>query len=285
MAPLVWLITGCSTGFGRELAVQILSRGDKVIATARDVSKLAALKAAGADTLALDVTADPDTIKQVTETAHRMYGKIDIFINNAGILMDGAVEETSPEEAFAIFNTNVFGPINMIRAVAPYMRAQRSGVIANVSSVGAWMAGPGCGLYCASKWAISGVSESVAGELESFGISVTCIEPGYFRSNLLNAGHRNRAQNLIADYEGTASRQMMDGLDAVNNKQPGDIAKGAGVIIDVLSQTGAAAGRPIPLRLVLGGDANIAVRQKCESTLALLDGWRGITTTTDHDDV
>ena len=165
------------------------------------------------------------------------------------------------------------------------MRAQKSGVIANISSVGAWMAGPGCAIYCASKWAISGITESLAGELKPFGISVTSIEPGYFRSNLLNAGHRNRARNLIADYDGTAARQMMDALDAVNNKQPGDIAKGCGVVIDVLSQTGAAAGRPIPLRLVLGADANAAVDQRCESTLALLDEWKDLTTKTDHDDV
>lgn len=164
------------------------------------------------------------------------------------------------------------------------MREQRSGVIANFSSLGAWLGGPGCGIYCASKWAISGISESLTGELGPFGISVTSIEPGYFRSNLLSAGHRNRAQNLIADYDGTAARQYMDRLDAVDNKQPGDVAKGCSVIVDVLTQTGAAAGRPIPLRLVLGGDATTVVEEKCKSTLALLDEWRDVTTATDHND-
>jgi NAD(P)-dependent dehydrogenase (short-subunit alcohol dehydrogenase family) len=173
----------------------------------------------------------------------------------------------------------------MVRAIAPYMREQRSGVIANFSSVGAWIGGPGCAVYCASKWAISGISESLTGELKPFGISVISIEPGYFRSNLLNPGHRNRARNLIADYDGTTARQYMEQLDTFDNKQPGDIAKGCSVIIDVLTQTGATAGRPIPLRLVLGADANAMVGDKCKSTLSLLDEWKDVTTSTDHDDV
>jgi NAD(P)-dependent dehydrogenase (short-subunit alcohol dehydrogenase family) len=165
------------------------------------------------------------------------------------------------------------------------MRQQRSGVIANVSSVGAWIGGPGCAVYCASKWAISGISESLTGELKPFGISVTSVEPGYFRSNLLSRGHRNRAQNLIADYDGTTARQYMEQLDAADNKQPGDITKGCSVIIDVLTQTGTAAGRPIPLRLALGADANAIIEAKCKSTLSLLDEWKDVTRSTDHDDV
>lgn len=137
MAPQVWLITGCSTGFGHALALRALERGDKVIATARNASKLESLKAAGADVLALDVTADMETLKEVATKAHSLYGKIDTLINNTGYLIDGAVEETSPEETYDLFNTNVFGTLNLTRAILPYMRARRAGIIANVSSVGA----------------------------------------------------------------------------------------------------------------------------------------------------
>ncbi|PGH36665.1 hypothetical protein GX50_00527 [[Emmonsia] crescens] len=285
MAPRVWLITGCTSGFGLELCIQALNRGDKVIATARDVSKLTALKDAGAATLGLDVTSGLPTLKQVAKAAHATYGRIDILINNAGYGTVGAIEETSEEDTQAIFNTNVFGALNIVRAFAPYLRAQGSGVIANISSIAAWIGTAGIGLYCGTKFALSGLSESLTFELAPFGVSVICIEPGYFRSKFLNSGHRTNPSNPLKEYDGTTARGEMDLLEKVNNNQPGDVVKGSSAIIDVLTQSGKAAGRPIPIRLVLGDDAQGYIVGKCEGTLALMSEWKEAATGTDHNDV
>jgi NAD(P)-dependent dehydrogenase (short-subunit alcohol dehydrogenase family) len=171
----------------------------------------------------------------------------------------------------------VFGLLNTTRAFLPIMRAQRSGVIANISSVGGWRGAAGVGVYCASKWAVSGLSETLTYELADFGIKVCCVEPGYFRSNLLNTGNRTLPKQQIADYEGTAVRKTSEGLDAYNNNQPGDIKKGAKVMVDVLT------GEDIPIRLVLGGDAVEAINEKCRSTMKLLSQWEEVSSSTNHE--
>jgi NAD(P)-dependent dehydrogenase (short-subunit alcohol dehydrogenase family) len=171
----------------------------------------------------------------------------------------------------------VFGLLNTTRAFLPIMRAQRSAVIANISSAGGWRGVAGAGLYAASKWAVSGLSESLTYELADFGIKVCCVEPGYFRSNFLNAGNRTIAKQRFSDYEGTAARNTSDGLDAYNNNQPGDIKKGAKAMIDVLT------GEDIPLRLVLGSDALEIINGKCNSTIKLLAEWKEVSMSTNHD--
>jgi NAD(P)-dependent dehydrogenase (short-subunit alcohol dehydrogenase family) len=156
-------------------------------------------------------------------------------------------------------------------------------VIGNVSSIGAWRGGAGIGLYSASKWAVSGISETLTYELADFNIKVCAIEPGYFRSNFLNPGNRLTAKAHIPDYDGTASRKAAAGLEAYNNNQPGDIKKGAKVMVDVLTSSGVAAGKEVPLRLALGTDAYGIIRGKCQDTMGLLDEWKHISTTTDHE--
>ena len=136
MSPRVWLITGCSTGFGRELVRAVLAKGDKAIATARNVAKLEPLKSEGADIMPLDVTASLEDLKKSAEQAHSLYGRMDVLVNNAGYAMQGTLEELSPAETQAQFDTNVFGLLNVTRAFLPYMRAQKSGVIGNISSIG-----------------------------------------------------------------------------------------------------------------------------------------------------
>ncbi|EEP78943.1 conserved hypothetical protein [Uncinocarpus reesii 1704] len=222
MAPRVWLITGCSSGFGKELTLQVLKRGDKVIATARNAGRLTALKEAGADIVELDVSADFETIQKALKNSHGIYKRLDILVNNAAFVKEGTFEELSPGEVLESFNTNVFGAINVARAAIPYMREQKSGVIANVSSIAGWDPLPGCGLYSATKAALTCISETLTHELAPFGISVVSIEPGYFRSQLLNPGHRNQAENRLPHYEGTPARETADLLETVNNKQPGD---------------------------------------------------------------
>lgn len=160
------------------------------------------------------------------------------------------------------------------------MRAARSGVIANISSVGAHNRAAGVGLYCASKWAVSGISESMNLELAEFGIKVCTVEPGYFRSNFLGSDARKGRSNLIDDYEGTAVRKGEQRMDEINGKQPGDIKKGAKAIVDVLTE---ATGKPVPLRLVIGKDAWQSIRSKCEEIIGVLDESKDLSCGTDLD--
>ncbi|KIW90300.1 uncharacterized protein Z519_08944 [Cladophialophora bantiana CBS 173.52] len=276
----VWFITGTSSGFGKALTLEVLSRGHKVIASARNASKLKDLKKAGADTLSLDVTLPLDKLKILAEEAHSRYGRIDYLINNAGYRQVGGLEELTPEETQAQFATNVFGTLNVTRSILPYMRAKRSGVIANFSSIGAWRGTPAVGIYEASKWAVSGITETLYLELAEFNIKVCSIEPGYFRSNFLSSGHKSLHVKHISDYDGTAVRRTEERVERTNQNQPGDPAKGAKVIVDVLT---GATGKEIPLRLALGADAYRIIRGKCEETIKGLDEWKEITSSTDVD--
>ncbi|KAK2744798.1 hypothetical protein FQN55_006554 [Onygenales sp. PD_40] len=217
MPPLVWLITGCSSGFGHELTLQALNRGDKVIATARDAPKLTALQAAGAVTLALDVTSPLATLKEVAKTANDQYGRIDILFNNAGMRAPKTIN--SEAETQTMFTTNVFGAMNMARAIAPlHARPTHSGTIANMPSVGAWCGGPGISLYGAVNWATSGISEALTAELAPFGIKVIAIEPGSFRTAFLKPLTAvAKSPNTIEEYEGTAAREYVDFLNIADN--------------------------------------------------------------------
>ncbi|ETI28541.1 hypothetical protein G647_00991 [Cladophialophora carrionii CBS 160.54] len=274
----VWFITGCSSGFGKALAHEALLRGDKVVATARNASKLEELKAAGAHTLSLDVTSPLDELKRVVEEAHSLHGRIDFLINNAGYCQVGGLEELTPAETQAQFATNVFGPLNVTRAILPYMRARRSGVIANFSSIGAWRGTPAVGIYEASKWAVSGVSETLRLELAEFNIKVCSIEPGYFRSNFLSKEHKILHEHIIADYDGTVVRRTEERVERTNQNQRGDPAKGAKVIVDVLTGV---TGKEVPVRLALGPDAYRIIKDKCEETIRILDEWVHIGSSTD----
>ena len=189
----------------------------------------------------------------------------------------------SPEETQAQFDTNVFGLLNVTRAFIPFLRARRAGVIANMSSVAAWRGTPALGIYAASKWAVTAINEILHAELAAFGIQVCSIEPGYFRSNFLTPGNRVVTQPRIPDYNGNVARQNAERWDKADRSQPGDVTKAAKVIVDVVTQTGSANGRPIPLRLVLGTDAFDAIQGKCKSTVALLHEWEDITTSTSHE--
>ncbi len=325
MSAPVWLITAASSGFGKAIAVEALSRGHQVLATARNPAKLDDLKAAGAKLYELDVTWDFSRIQAAIDLMHKDAGRIDILINSAGYILEGALEETSyvflprspihlfqsssssssssapppappphpsiltlcplssPEETLAEFTTNVFGMLNVTRAVLPHMRAAHSGVIANFGSLGSWRGGPAVSNYTGPKWAGSGISESLYEELKPLGITCTVIEPGYFRTGFLNAGARVQSAKVIDDYTNTAAGQVRNALTTVDNNQPGDVVKGSRVIVDVLTKTGVAEGKDIPIRLVLGKDCVATIRQKCESTLALLKEWEPVISSTDHD--
>lgn len=281
-SPKVWFITGCSSGFGAALALEALSRGDEVIATARNIDQLEEAKKAGADILQFDVTAPLEELHKKAQQAYDMHGRIDYLINNAGYALQGTVEELTPAESQAQFDTNVFGVLNVTRAFLPFMRAARSGVIANFGSIAGWVGYPSFGLYCGSKAAVIGISESIAQEVAGFGIRVCSVEPGYFRSSFLKPGNRIKDEGRISDYDGTVSRKVAAMMDEADSQQPGDPKKGAKVLVDVLSGK---TGKDIPLRLPLGSDAYAYIKQKCEDTLALLEEWKDLSVSTDYDNV
>lgn len=288
MTGNVWFIAGASNGFGRAVGFEALKRGDKVVATSRNPAKMAELEEAGAMVLALDVTADDATIQAALQKAVDAYGKITHCINAAGYILEAGIEEASAQEVYAQFNTNVLGVINVTRNVLRHMRPRRQGVIANFGSLGSWRGGPAGGYYAASKWAMSGFTESLHEEVKPLGIAGVVVEPGYFRTGFLNEGGGNRlkaAHPLVDEYRGTAVQAVKDQLQVVDNNQPGDVVKGARVLVDVLTRTGVAAGREIPMRLVLGRDAMQVIQGKMESTDALLKEWEDIIVSTDHDDV
>ena len=175
--------------------------------------------------------------------------------------------------------------LNVSRAVLPYLRAAAGEkVIANFGSIGSWSGGPGYALYSATKWACSGISESMRAELAPFGIKVTVIEPGYFRTNLLNADARIKSAVQMKEYDDTGVGETRRMLDNTNNKQLGDVEKGAKVIVDILTHSGVAEGRDIPVRVALGSDAPPFIINKCKETEKLLNEWKDITTSTDHVD-
>lgn len=288
MTGNVWFIAGASNGFGRAIGFEALKRGDKVVATSRNPAKMAELKDAGALVLPLDVTSDDATIQATLQKAVDAYGKITHCINAAGYILEAAIEEASPKEIFDEFNTNVFGVANVTRNVLHLMRPRREGVIANFGSLGSWRGGPSWGYYAATKWAMTGLTESLYEEVQSLGISAVIIEPGYFRTGFLNQGGGNRlaaANPLTEEYKGTAVQQVKDALNVVDNNQPGDVEKGARVIVDVLTKTGVSNGRDIPMRLVLGRDAMEVIQDKIARTQATIKEWEDVIVSTDHDDV
>ncbi|OAR00813.1 hypothetical protein LLEC1_04206 [Akanthomyces lecanii] len=280
----VWVITGCSSGFGREIALAALARGAIVVATARDPAKLADLAAKGAILQRLDVTDDDARLAEaIASILAKTDDRIDILVNNAGYILTGAVEECSRAEVQATFNTNVFGQLNVARAVLPIMRKQKSGTIANLGSVGGWHGTPGAGLYCATKACAAMISEALRCEVAHLGIRVTCIEPGYFRTSFLAPGHRVRAEKVIDELE-KGTDATMGALDALDRQQPGDPAKAAALIVEALTASGRAEERDLPPRLIVGRDAYEIVTDNMTSNRANLELWKDLMTLTDCDD-
>ncbi|KAJ0385982.1 hypothetical protein COL922a_005245 [Colletotrichum nupharicola] len=264
MESPVWFITGASSGFGFEIAKEALARGHKVIATARNPSKISALASSGADLLPLDVAADEASVTDTVNEAFALHGKVTHVINSAGYVLDGTVEEADAKEAFDQFNTNVLGTLKVCRAAAPHLRAQGFGVVVNIGSLGTWESCAAAGLYCATKAAVSNLTEAFRDELSPFGVDVCALEPGYFRTGFLNPGARIKAKVDLDAYQTGPAGNYKKLLNDADNHQPGDPVKGARVAVDVFTKSGVAGGREIPIRLVLGTDCLAAVRKKCQ---------------------
>jgi NAD(P)-dependent dehydrogenase (short-subunit alcohol dehydrogenase family) len=264
-----WLITGCSTGLGRALAAAVLARGDNAVVTARDASAVADLVAAhpsAALPFALDVTA-PAQVRAAVVAAEDRFGGVDVLVNNAGYGYRAAVEEGDPSDVEALFATNFFGAVDVIKAVLPGMRARRSGAIVNVSSIGARVCPPGSGYYAAVKAALEGMTSSLRKEVAPLGITAMAVEPGGFRTDF--AGRSlNQAATPIADYAATAGQRRKEN-DTADGNQPGDPAKAASAIIEAVLSPDP------PALLVLGRDALDAFSAVLDAQRAELEKWRG----------
>ena len=272
-----WLITGCSTGLGRSLARAVLEKGDNVAVTARDTEKLKDFQRAFPETaliLPLDVT-DQESILSAVREARSCFGDIDVLVNNAGYGYRAAVEEGNTEDTERLFRTNFWGPVAIIRAVLPYMRAKRSGTIINVSSIAALRTAPGSGYYAASKCALEGLSEGLRMETAPLGIKVMVVEPGAFRTDF--AGRSlTQSSTVIADYEETAGRRRI-GRDTTHGTQPGDPDKGAELIIKAIEA------EDIPFRLLLGSDAISFADNVMESRCKEYEKWRDFSCRSDYE--
>ena len=227
-----WFITGCSTGFGRELAGALLEKGEQVVATARNPEQLKDLKEKYGNkvlTLKLDVTVEDDIKNSVKGTLEK-FGQIDVLINNAGIGYFGGVEESEEEEVRKMFEINFWGLNHMTNAVLPHMRQRKTGTIVNISSVAGTKGMPGTGYYNATKFALEGISEALWQELEPLGIRVLIVEPSGFRTDWAGRS-ANEVKNPITDYDGTTTRERIEMLRDNSGKQAGDPKKAAKAII------------------------------------------------------
>lgn len=264
----VWFITGCSTGFGNELARQVIAKGDRLVATARDKARLTDLANGHDDTvlaLDLDVT-KPDEIQAAVAAAKAKFGRVDILVNNAGYGYMSTIEEGEEPEIRRQFDANVFGLFAMTRAVLPLMRAQRSGHVINITSVAGIIGFPGSGYYAASKHAVEGFSDALAAEGKPLGIKVTCIEPGPFRTDWAGRS-MTQTPNKIADYAQTAGVRLA-GTKQVSGKQPGDPARAAAAIIEVAGRDDA------PRHFVFGAFGVDQVAKRLNAALEEVAAWR-----------
>jgi NAD(P)-dependent dehydrogenase (short-subunit alcohol dehydrogenase family) len=272
----VWLITGCSTGFGRELAKLVLARGWRAVVTARDASKVADIAKgheANALVAPLDVT-QGSQIDQAVTAAKQKFGRIDVLVNNAGYGYLAAIEEGESDAVRAMFETNLFGLIDMTKAVLPVMRVQGNGLIVNISSIGGLASFPATGYYNGTKYAVEGISESLAIEVRPLGIGVLLVEPGPFRTNWAGPSIQQSAIRLEA-YAATAGERRKQ-IAGRSGNQAGDPVRGAQAIIDA-----ALSDKP-PLRLLLGKAALELAHKKLDSMRNDFDSWKSTTLGADY---
>lgn len=271
-----WFITGAASGFGHAFAEHALAQGHNVVATARDAGRLADLVALAPDRVLatpLDVDA-AGAAEAAVQAAVARFGRIDVLINNAGYGVVGALEETSDAELRALMNTNFFGAMAVTRAALPVLRAQQSGAIVNISSLGGQLSFSGFSAYSASKFALEGASEALAQEVAPFGIKVLIVEPGQFRTQLAGSGMRHMP--VIEAYQPVvgATREF---AHTMHNTQAGDPRKAAVAIEKALDA------EHTPLRLQLGDDSVDAVRAHAQALLKDMEAWEAVSRSTNFD--
>ena len=274
----VWFITGCSTGFGLELAKLVLGRGWRAVVTARDATRVQSLTEKAGDrglAVALDVC-EQSAINDAVAQAKQRFGRIDVLVNNAGYGYQSSVEEGVESEIRAQFDANVFGLFALTRAILPTMRAQRHGHVINITSVAGLMGFPSSGYYAASKHAVEGWSDALALEVNPLGIHVTCVEPGPFRTDWAGRSLK-QTKSTIPDYAKTAAARM-EATSGYSGKQPGDPVRAAEAMIHITEISNP------PRHLVLGKFGSDNVTAKLRERLANIEAWRDQGLATDYPD-
>lgn len=271
----VWMITGASRGIGARIAEAALAHGDAVVATARDAGSIDKRFGAhpGLLAVALDVT-DEAQAARATAAALARFGRIDVLVNNAGYGLLGAVEEASADEVRRLYETNVFGLLNVTRAVLPQMRERRRGHVINISSLGGYQSGAGFGVYCSTKFAVEGLTEALHAELAPLGIHATVVEPGYFRTEFLEGQSLVTSPRELADYAASAGR-VREAAQQISLNQPGDPERLAQAMLTLVD-----APTP-PLRLPLGTDTLQVIADKHAFVERETAAWRGVAASTD----
>lgn len=275
-----WFITGANRGLGLEVARAALEAGDKVVATARNPKQIEEALEGFAETLhtvPLDVT-DSAAIEQAVRSAQAWSGRIDVLVNNAGYGQLGAFEEIAAETVSRQFATNVFGVFDVTRAVLPVMRAQRSGHVITISSIAGMEGFEGASIYCATKHAVSGWSEGLAREVAPFGIKVTCVYPGRFRTDFLDGTSVRYGDRAIEDYAEASSRHRQ-ALDADNHRQIGDPGKFAAALLELVGTEGA------PVWLPTGSDAYAVFANKSAALANNIEQWKELVISTDFQSI
>jgi NAD(P)-dependent dehydrogenase (short-subunit alcohol dehydrogenase family) len=274
----VWFITGAGRGMGVDIAKAALAAGFKVVATGRSTDKVAQAVGESADLLVvkLDVTKPADAESAVKAAVDR-FGRVDVLVNNAGNFYAGFFEELTPDDFRAQVETNLFGPVNVTRAVLPVMRAQRAGLVVTISSIAGIVGQEFVSAYCASKFGVEGWMEALAPEVAPFGIRTMLVEPGFFRTELLTEESTKYPKPSIDDYA-EKTNQTVTAWKGMNGLQGGDPAKLAKALIQLASQD-----EP-PLRWVAGADAVQAIEQKAKDLLAQSDAYRELSSSLAHDD-
>ncbi|PVH82871.1 oxidoreductase,short chain dehydrogenase-like protein [Cadophora sp. DSE1049] len=282
MASQVWLITGTTSGFGAEFVKILLAKGDKVIATARDIAKISHFKDAGASTLKLDLLADQAAFDKAAADAIAIHGHVDVVVNNAGYSHFGTVEEDSREDWIKQYQTHVFGPLGVARAFLPHFRSRKAGTFVFIGSTAAWGGIPTLAAYCGSKAALRGAVETLSLEISPLGLRTLLVEPGFFRTDLLNASNTKYISSQIPEYK-PLTEQNFSTFKGYHKLQPGDPAKGVQRIVDTVKGEGDAKGKEFPISLALGSDAVSHIRRNCEENLRLLGEWERVSSDTDFD--
>ena len=274
----VLLITGAGRGMGVDIAKAALAAGHAVVATGRRPETVAQAVGDGEDllTVRLDVT-DTASAQAAVRAAVDRFGRIDVLVNNAGNFIAGFFEEITPEDFRAQIETNLFGPLNVTRAVLPVMRAQRSGLVVTISSTAGVVGGEFTSAYAAAKFALEGWMESLSPEVAPYGIRTMLVEPGFFRTDLLTPESTSYAQPSIDDYI-ERTEQTVTAWNAMNGRQAGDPAKLATALVRLASSD-----EP-PLRWVAGADAVAAVKDKGASLIKQADAYRELSSSLGHDD-
>ncbi|MBD2450258.1 SDR family NAD(P)-dependent oxidoreductase [Nostoc sp. FACHB-152] len=274
----VWFITGASRGFGLEIARAALAVGDQVVATVRQEATQLATSLQNHPNLyvvQMDVTQE-DQVQAAVKQGIAHFGRIDVLVNNAGFGMVTAIEEATDAEVRKQYDTNVFGLLNVTRAVLPYLRQQKSGRVINISSLFGYDAIPGWGLYGSTKFAVEGLSKGLAVELAPLGIHVTVVAPGLFSTDFLSAESYVAAKTIIDDYQETVG-PMRSGADALHGQQPGDPKKFAQVILQLANTE-----RP-PVHLPVGKDTINLYQSNAAKMAQEIEAWLPVATSTDHD--